>query len=48
MKTAAGFLQAGACAVGIGAALVPAALVREKRFGDITDRASELLKSVQQ
>ena len=48
MKTAAGFLQAGACAVGIGAALVPAALVREKRFGEITDRAIELLNSVQQ
>jgi 2-dehydro-3-deoxyphosphogluconate aldolase/(4S)-4-hydroxy-2-oxoglutarate aldolase len=44
LDTAAGFLQAGCCALGVGSSLVSAELVREKNWAALTRLASAFVR----
>lgn len=46
IQTAPAFLKAGACAVGIGGALVPKQMVAEKRFDDLVVHVEKMRKAI--
>ncbi len=46
LETIGDFFKAGACAVGVGAELVDAALMKDGRFGEIEDRARKFLAAI--
>ncbi|QDU61779.1 KHG/KDPG aldolase [Planctomycetes bacterium Pan216] len=48
LANAADFIRAGALAVGLGSQLVTAEMIEERRFEEITAKASQLVKSVQE
>src|SRR5947209_1980515 len=47
LETAADFLKAGACALGVGGELVDAKLMKDGRYDEITGRAKQFLAAVQ-
>ena len=48
LKTAAEFLKAGACALGIGGSLVDPKAIADRDFGKITDLARQYVEIVRQ
>jgi len=48
LETIGDFLKAGACAVGVGGELLDAALIRQGRFDEITQRARQFRAAVAQ
>jgi len=46
LETAACFIKAGACAVGVGGALVSKELIAAKQYSKITENAREFVKAV--
>ncbi len=47
LETGPEFIRCGACAIGVGSALVDPALVREERFTEITSNARALVAAVE-
>ncbi len=48
LQTAADFLKAGACALGIGSSLADPKAIAERRFGDITELAKKYVQIVRE